>query len=381
MLRLLWIVPGLVGTLLVAGSPALACSLCSGSPQTTLSMRQEMAQAKLVLYGTLANPRLNPGGTGGTTDLQIERVLKNDPFLGNKKVIELPRYVPVDAKNPPRFLVFCDVYNGKFDPYRGVPVKSAAVVDYLKGTAALDPKDRSQALQYYFRYLDHADPDVSNDAFVEFAKATDSEVGQVAGKLSAAKLRTWLQDPQTPANRLSLYAFMLGACGSRDDAVVLRDLLDRPTERTLGPLGGILAGYIQLQPDEGWKRAHGMLRDAKRPFGERFAVLGTLRFYHGWKADQSRREVVRGLAELLPQGDIADLAIEDLRRWQIWDLTTDVLAQYGKKSHDAPIMTRTIIRYALCCPQAEAVRFINERRKQDPGLIKEVEEGLQFEKK
>src|SRR5436190_1440355 len=123
MSRWLGIVLVFVAVSHVVCSPALACSLCgAGNPQTTLSLRQDIAQAKLVLFGSLADPKLNPGGTGGTTKLNIERVIKNDPFLGDRKVIELPRYVPVpDPKNPPRFLVFCDIFNGKLDPYRGSP--------------------------------------------------------------------------------------------------------------------------------------------------------------------------------------------------------------------------------------------------------------------
>lgn len=372
----------LLGPLFVAGSPALACSLCSG--QQSATWRQDAAQAKLVLYGTLLNPRLNPaneaGVNGGSTDLRIETVLKADPFLGEKKLIELPRYVPFDPRNPPRFLVFCDIFKGKLDPYRGVSVQSAAVADYLKGALALDPRDRTQALLYFFSYLEHREPEIADDAYLEFAKATDQEVGQVASKLSAEKLRTWIQDPRTPAQRLGLYGFLLGACGGDRDAALLHTLVQKPTERTTGALGGLLSGYIQLRPREGWELALAMLRDSRRPFTERLAVLGMLRFYHGWKPEESRREVLRGLAALLGQSDLADLAIEDLRRWQLWDLTGEVLALYSKKEFAAPIQRRALVRYALSCPRAEAGRLVAQLRQQDPDLVKDVEESLHFEK-
>jgi hypothetical protein len=383
MTRLLWIVPGLLGALLISNSPALACSLCLPNAQASLSLRQDFAQAKLVLYGTVTNPRLAPGAGSGTIDLQIERVLKDNPALANRKVVTISKYVPVDPRNPPKFLVFCNINGDRLDAYRGAAVKSPAVVDYLRGAAALDGRDHTQLLQYCFRYLDSTDADVSNDAFLEFFKASDAEIGQVGSKLSAAKLRSWLQDAKTPNERLGVYAFMLGACGGREDAALLRSMVEKPTERTVRHLAGLLAGYIHLQPEEGWKKLHAMLRDARRPFAERYASLGALRFYHGWKPTETRRDVLRGLAPLIEQGDMADLAIEDLRKWQIWDLTAEVLAQYGKKSHDAPILKRAMLRYALCCPRPEAVRFLNEVRgtKDGANLIKEVEESLQFEKK
>src|SRR5262245_49411594 len=98
-------------TALSVPAPVLACSLCPGL-QNRQTLRQEAFQAKLVLYGTLANARLDPAGNG-LTDLQIDEVLKRDPFLGNRKVIELPRFVPFPPKEPPKFLVFCDIFNGK----------------------------------------------------------------------------------------------------------------------------------------------------------------------------------------------------------------------------------------------------------------------------
>src|SRR5271165_6856072 len=96
----------LIGLLLSVPSPAPACSYCQGPGlQTASTLRQDAATAKLILYGTLANAKIN--GNGGTTDLNIQRILKDDPFLAGKKTITLPRYVPADPKDPPKFLVFC----------------------------------------------------------------------------------------------------------------------------------------------------------------------------------------------------------------------------------------------------------------------------------
>ncbi len=369
---------GCLAVLFAVACRAPACNLCNMNIQQAQSFRQEADQARLVLYGTLENPHLV--GDSGTTDLRIEAVLKTDPFLGSAKVVQLPRYVPVDAKSPPHFVVFCDVFNNRLDPYRGVPLTSKAAVEYLKGALALDRRDRTAQLLYYFRYLEDADKELAGDAFLEFAKANDKEIGQVAGKLSPDRLRRLLQDEQTPPNRLGLYAFLLGACGGERDAALFRSLLQNPDDRMLPALDGVLGGYIQLRPREGWELAYALLGDEKKPFPVRYAVLRTLRFYHGWKPQDTRPQVLKGLALAVPQGDAADLAVEDLRRWQAWDLTAQVLAQYGKKSHSAPIMQRAIIRYALCCPNPEAVNFIAERRRQDPALVKDVEESLQFEK-
>ena len=142
----------------------------------------------------------------------------------------------------------------------------------------------------------------------------------------------------------------------------------------------LLSGYIRLRPREGWDLAQGMLQDTQRSFTERYAIIGTLRFYHGWKPEETRDEVLRCLGLLISQGEMADIAVEDLRRWETWTLTDDILSQFGKKTHAAPIVRRAIVRYALCCPQPQAQRFVALLRKQDPKLVGDVEESLQFEK-
>lgn len=357
---------------------AHACSLCGGA-MNRQTWRQEAAQAKLILYGTLANPRLADanGGTAGT-DLQIEQVIKSHPFLAGRKTITLPRWLPVDPKSPPKFLVFCDVFNDRLDPYLGSPVKSLAAVEYLKGAMSLETADRQKQLAYFARYLDHADADVAADAFLEFAKSNDADVARVAKSLDAVRLRKLLADPQTPAERLSLFAYLLGACGGPADAEFFARLLRQPDERVQSAYGGVLAGYIMLRPEDGWKLAYSILGDTARKYPERAVVVSTLRFFHSTRPD-SRREVLNGMSLVLPQGDMADMAIEDLRQWQWWDLTAEVLAQYGKKSHASPLVRRSIVRYALVCPQTQAKQFVAKLGQTDAALVKDVQDSLQFE--
>jgi hypothetical protein len=366
-------------TVLLAGGTAPACSICMGNFLQMNTFRQEAEVSRLILFGTVEADKNN----ALVSNMRIDKVLKNDPFLGGTKVITLPRFIPItDPKNPPRIVVFCDVFNNKLDIYRGVPCGSDAVVKYVEGALALDPKDRSAALLYFFRYLEHEDKPIAEDAFLEFAKANDQEIGAVAAKLDPAKLRAWVKDEKTPAYRLNVYSLMLGACGGEQDAALLRSMIDRPTEDTISALDGILAGYIHLKPKEGWQLAHATLADTKKPFPVRYAVVRTLRFYHGWRPQETKTAVLRGMELVVPEGDIADLAIEDLRRWQMWDLTPTVLAQWGKKSHAAPIMQQTIVRYALSSAAArpESAAFVEQQRKAEPGLIKDVEESLKFEK-
>ena len=363
----------------LSATPAAACPFCSAQGQT---LTADVAQASMVLFGTLANAQLNAGaGFGqGTTDLKIEAVIKKHEILGDKKVITLPRYVPTDNSGT-KFLIFCDVFNGKIDPYRGVPVKANGdIVKYLQGALEVKDKDIPTRLKFFFNYLDNPDVEVSNDAYKEFAYADYKDYREMAKHVSAEKLAKWLQDPDTPTFRFGLYASMLGHCGTAKHADMLRKMLDDPNKRLNSGVDGMLAGYSLLKPKEGWQYIRGILADPSKEFMLRYAALRAARFFWDSRPDVvDHKTVVDGVSLLLDQPDVADLAIEDLRKWGQWNCCDRILGLYGKKSHDIPIVRRAILRYALSCPQQKAIDFIKGVRKQDPETVQDVEELLKLE--
>lgn len=368
--------------LLILSEAAPACSLCGGLNQRTL--RQEMEQAQLVVYGILANPRpsSDPQRPGGTTELHVLRVLKDHPARAGRTVLVLDRYLPVlDARQPPRFLVFCDVVQGKIDPYRGRPVASEAVLDYLAGMPKPAGGDRRALLHYCFPFLDHVDALIAEDAYLEFARSSDREVGEVGRQLDPGRLRRLLRDPQTPAPRLSLYAFLLGACGTPADAELLRSLLHQEDARAAAAREGLLCGYLALRRAEGWKLLQQLLAEPQRPLVERLAALRAVRVWYNWQPQQDRPQLLQTLALAVRDGTLADLAVEELRQTQIWDLTDLVLEQYGRPSHASPLVRRAIARYALCCPLPAAQHFVAHLRRQEPELVHDLEEALRFERR
>ena len=110
---------------------AAACPFCSMQGQTLVG---DINAASMVLYGTFTNAQLNGSGEGGgTTDLAIESVIKKHEILGDQKKITLPRYIPPAEKGAKvKFLVFCDVFKGTIDPYRGVgaPIGHGQVLNW-----------------------------------------------------------------------------------------------------------------------------------------------------------------------------------------------------------------------------------------------------------
>src|SRR5262245_32779133 len=154
---------------LVLAVPAIAwcCPFCTSQGQTLLG---EVNQANLIVYGTLANAQRDPAEFGkGTTDLNIEMVVKDHAVLNGRKTLTLPRYIPLDDKGQTKHLVFIEAFNGNIDPYRGEAVAAdSKIAEYLKGAISVRDKDLPTRLAYFFKYLDSTEPTIANDAYMEF---------------------------------------------------------------------------------------------------------------------------------------------------------------------------------------------------------------------
>ncbi|MCE9533089.1 MAG: hypothetical protein K8T89_18480, partial [Planctomycetes bacterium] len=118
--------------LLLIQGQATPCPFC---PQAGQTLTNEVNQANLIIFGTLSNAKRDPKEFGkGTTDIDIEIVVKDHKFLNGRKKVTLPRYVPPDPKNPSKYLVFCEIFNDTLDPYRGEAVAvDSKIAEYLKG--------------------------------------------------------------------------------------------------------------------------------------------------------------------------------------------------------------------------------------------------------
>jgi hypothetical protein len=359
-----------------------SCPFCAEQKGPTLL--GDYNQAAMVLVGTFANARLdNRGGLeNGTTDFVIEEVLKDHEMLKGRKTITLPKYIPPTKS---KFVLFCDVFKGAIDPYRGVEVQPKSdLVRYLKG--ALKVKDRpiGERLRYCFDYLQSAELEVSLDAYREFARATYDEYRGMAKGLPADTLAGWLRDPKTPAYRYGLYASLLGQCGNVEHAKLLREMLTDARRQSSGA-DGIIAGYVMLLKKEsrtkdGLLYLRGVLGDAKQDFMTRYAALRAGRFFWDTRPDVfTKQELTDTVALLLDQPDMADFAVEDLGKWHRWEMTGKVLGLFDKESHNAPVVKRAILRFALRCPEPRAVAFVRQQRARDQEWVNDTEELLRLE--
>ncbi len=358
-------------------SPVASCPFCAEERGPTLI--GDFNQAAMVLVGQFANPRIGSGGVeDGKTDFVIDVVLKPHEVAKDKKTITLPRYV---TQLKSKFIVFCDVYKGTIDPYRGIELPAnSEMVKYLTGAVSLKDRPAPERLRYCFDFLNSQEIDIALDAYREYAKADYKDYQAMARKLPPDTIAGWLRNPKTPPYRYGLYASLLGHCGGPAQAKLLRDMLDDPQKRQSSGIDGMLASYIMLAPKEGWSYLRGFLGNEKQEFLLRYAALRTVRFLWDQRADLiDKKELVGGISLLLEHGDMADFAIEDFRKWQRWEMTERVLELFGKKTHDVPVVRRAILRFALRSPEKRAVDFVAAQRKRDAEWVRDTEELLKLE--
>jgi hypothetical protein len=364
----------------VAAGSACACPFCAMQGQP---LAAEVGQATMVLYGRLTNPVGTPDG-GGTTDLVVDAAIKVPRKFEGQKTVKLDRFLESPPNDKYRYLVFCDDFMGKIDPFKIVAVdKNADIGRYLQGALLQKDKKVGDRLRFFFDYLDSPDLEISNDAYKEFANAGYNDYKDMARTLPADRIARWLtvDRDKTPPYRFGLYASMLGHCGNRKHAELLRGLLDDPVHKVGSGIDGILAGYVMLEPQDGWTYTKEILGDPKKEFMVRYAALRAVRFLHDYQPVKlDKKELVGGVARLLDQGDIADLAIDDLRKWACWDMTDRVLAVTNMPQCQTQIIQRAVLRFCLSAkgmPAAE--RYVAEQRKKDPSRVQDVEELLKIE--
>jgi hypothetical protein len=365
----------IVSAWMLQATPMPACSLC-GSMSRNNSLAFEFEQAHVVVYGHLANPKLTTGSGKGTTEFYVDRIIKDDSTFPRDKMLLLSRYLPIlDIKSPPKYVMFFHTPKQGLQPYWG---KEITAPDVLKFVVELQKfrDDPEKTLLHAAKHFDDPDQAVADEAFLIFAKADDKLIAQHAKKLDPKNLRKLVKTPDLEPERLSMFAYLLGACGNNDDAELLRSRLQNPLPGDHKAFEGILAGYITMRPKEGWAFVQETLKNDKKSFLLRFASLRTMRFFYNANTAEAAPQVMHGLSLAIGQPDISDIAIQDLLKWKRWDHTKQIVACWDRPSHQSAIIKQSLVRYAMACPGPEARVLVERARRQDPELVRDLEAEL-----
>ena len=354
------------------------CTLCGGDLRTQRTLRQEISDCDATVVGELGPARLLNEDGAGQTDLIVQTVLRGS-FLSPGQRLELDRYLPISDETGRRGLFFFRRTAARWELSGMKMFRGDDFLAYVNDLIRHVNKGQQLTTKFFVQFLDAAHEEIARDAFLELARAPDAEVAAAARCLPPSRLRRLLLDPKTPVERRGLLAFLLACAGDPSDLQHIHRLLrESPADQT-STRRGLFAAYIVLQPRQGWRLVLSQISDERQGFVDRHMAFGVIVFMKNWRAEADKEHILQGMKAAILSGDLTDLAAEELRRWQWWDLTDILLDCFGRSTHDSPIVRRAILRYAVSCPSESATRFVEKVRRIDPELVSEVVQSLREE--
>jgi hypothetical protein len=356
----------------LAARPLLGCPFCTPLKPTLCQRAAEAAVTALV--------EVESRGRDGQTRVKVHRAIQGADRLG--KLSELT--IPLDLAARPGALL---IVFGSGPPEAAPPAlewHAESVNETSYAYFAKAPKAggaTAARLEYFARFLEHAEPLVAEDAYLEFAHAPFDLVTQVAPRLPLERMRAWVVDARIPPHRKGFYALALGlapgAGERRANAELLRKLIVTPEDDFRAGFDGILGSYLLLEGTAGLALVESRyLANAEAADGDVRHALAALRFYHEYGRGIPPARLDSAVRQLLARPEFAEAAVTDLARWRDWQALEQIVKLYARPEFSQPATRRAIVGYLLACPEAKATGALDALRKLDPQGVAEAEQVL-----
>jgi hypothetical protein len=345
------------------------------------SLLDRFLDAEILVVGRLQDA-VDPDNAqpSGQTTLAFDDVLVTNAAIKGRKSIVLPEKLETSKD---KFLVA--LKNNKDGIAVAVGVRldeNGATLNFLRGALQLKDKSPVARLRYSAKFLQDPCTEVANSVHFEFSNAKYSDVRKAGGTLDPARFAKALMDAKTPNALRATHATLLGQCGSKEHAKLLRKLIDEDDKdrESMSVLSAYFLASVLLEPKSSWERvvAHGEREDAT--FVRRYAALTAMRLIGREHKDLvSDKQWAADMTRLLKNPDVADFVTEDLRKAKAWDHFDAILELHGKAGFEAKIVQRSILRFALQCPSPRAKTYVVDQRARDPKWVAETLELLELE--
>jgi len=333
----------------LAGS-AVSCPFCE-APSLTLTEQLNQADVSvLVQWVSSESPNKEKGFAGATTYEVVEVV--HDATMSYKAGAQI--LLDRDRPAQPGDLFLLLGTKGTNVEWSSPMAVSEASYQYIK-QAPTQETAAYERLKYFVKFLEYPDAMVAGDAYGEFANAPYKDIVPVKDFFPRDDLRKWLTSNTTPKTRMGLYGLMLGLSGTEEDAKLLKEIIEQPTQDYRLGIDGIMAGYLLLTGEQGLPLIEeSKLRNKDAVFSETYAGMQALRFLWTYSPETIPPERLRAsMRILLERSDLADLVITDLARWEDWSVGDRLMQMYGEGDYNIPSIKRNIVRYFLVAERAK----------------------------
>ena len=357
-----------------------ACPFCTAVSQTfseEIGAMDVAAFARLVPGQPLDDERGtiedDPYADVPPSKFEVTEVLKGDSWVKPEQVLEIHHY-GVKKSDAVYLIMGTDAPQVIWSSPLAMSSLGAA---YVKEALAQPPTP--ERLQFFQRYLEHADEMLARDAYDEFAKAPYADVVAIKDAMDRDRLTAWIQDPDVPASRRRLYLTMLGVCGRPEDAALLEKLMTSDDRVQKSGLDAMVACYLMLTGEQGLPLIEKLfLNDPEAEYADTYAAIMALRFHGAETEVLSREQILNGFRAVLTRPELADLVIPDLARWEDWSVIPRLLELYRTANDEANWVRVPIVNYMRACPLPEAEGIVQQLREIDPDAVRRASAFFPF---
>jgi len=365
----------LAGALVVAhcGAAAFGCPFCGVVGEPLASRRDRAACVRMAeadgVAGADANGLL-------VQRFVIRQPLRGDcPAEGGSQAVVARVLAAVDGTA----VLFGDRRDAQEPMSWSAVAANEGVIGYI---AAVPPIQEPvhERLVWFARRLEHPDPAIAADAFLEFGLAPYEAVRDAASAFDAEKLRAWVRDGAADQRRRGFYGLALGLVAAtrpveRAESIrVLHEAIETPADDFRTGFDGLLGGVLVAEGEAGltYLAGFGLLGPEARPVDQRH-TLAALRFaWESLAATIPREAVAEATRRLLAAPVVAAEAAIDLARYRHWGAVEDVAALWDRFGKDDPLVRRAVAGYLTACPLPEARRRLDALAAADPERLREA---------
>jgi hypothetical protein len=363
------------------------CPFCFGAQQATLRERLETPDASLLVEWISGEPGNLETRTPPSTTFRIQRVWRGDLEVGT--TLTTDRYY--EGRPGEKSLLVGNRLNDVIRWDRAIPLSPEAIEYVSNMPYSSAPVE--ERMEYALAHLEAPDTVIANDAFDVLAISKYEDIATARGHLDVHRLRQWVHDPQTPVMRLGVYGMLLGLAGNEEDIPQLRRRIFVEDEERPIRLGidGVMGGYLLLTGADGLDELDAAYLAATEVSPDNLnAVTSAIRFMWEYGEGRIEKERLRQSMRLaLEHEETLELAIVDLARWQDWSVIPRLIRLYETRASE-PSLHRRIIGFLTVAVQADdeqssaadheaiaqAARFLEAVRQQDPVLYRNAQRGL-----
>jgi hypothetical protein len=238
----------LIALIGVSAAPRSVRACYFGTPS---SLFDGLLDAPILVVGQFRN-QVAPNNAlpNGQVELVVKEAVIPHAILKDRKTLLLPQRISWNGT----YLVALQMIEGKLEMSGARDLDDKGeILKFVRGAVGLKDKSQIGRMRYVVDWLGNSNDQIAQSAQLELDRAEYADFRKMAETLKPEPLAAALKDPKTSAAQRGMCARLLGHCGKKEHATLLRKMIDDAKEkRDSRYVEGLMFGYALLEPQAGW---------------------------------------------------------------------------------------------------------------------------------